>query len=362
MRILIDARSMGQRPSGIGMYLYNFAKELIKEKEVELHLVSDVDESNEIRHMKQMGATIHCCDRNIGKNLGLFKYYRFLQSKIHEVKPDIFWEGNNLVPIKVTNPYGKFVTTIHDLFPITLPQYYGKKYMYYFWYGLRNTLKYADVILYNSEETRSEMERIFPKAKKIQNFISYIIVDDVDSKEVGEEDYFLYVGNLEKRKGTDLLIEGYRKYLELGGDLRLRMGGKIREEDIQEMVDSLIAKTKKAEYIGYLSKEEKEKEYGHCRAFLFPSKAEGFGMPVVEVMNYKKPIIASDLSIFKELVGDAINYFPLSDNKDEMAEKLAEAMLQYQEPDGQTYAGIVQKYSARVLGCRLLECFRKISE
>ena len=45
-------------------------------------------------------------------------------------------------------------------------------------------------------------------------------------------------------------------------------------------------------------------------------------MPVVEVMNYDKPVIASNLSIFQELIGDEINYFTISDDNKESANGL----------------------------------------
>ena len=53
MKILIDARSMGTKPSGIGMYIYNFAKELVKEPDMEIHLLSDIATSNEMKAMEQ---------------------------------------------------------------------------------------------------------------------------------------------------------------------------------------------------------------------------------------------------------------------------------------------------------------------
>lgn len=56
MKILIDARSMGTKPSGIGMYIYNFAKELVKEPDMEIHLLSDIATSNEMQAMEQAGA------------------------------------------------------------------------------------------------------------------------------------------------------------------------------------------------------------------------------------------------------------------------------------------------------------------
>ena len=75
---------------------------------------------------------------------------------IGEVKPDIFWEGNNLIPVKLKNPYGKIIVTIHDVFPFTVPEGYGKIYQYYFRMNLAKTLRNVDAVLYNSIETRKE--------------------------------------------------------------------------------------------------------------------------------------------------------------------------------------------------------------
>lgn len=350
---------MGRKPSGIGMYIYNFAKEIIKEPDMEIHLLSDVAYSNEMHYMKEQGAVLHCYGSVIGKNMQLMKYYRYLQKVIHEVKPDIFWEGNSLVPIKITNPYGRFMVTVHDLFPLTMPQYYGKLYEHYFRHGLKNTLKYVDTLIYNSLETQRDMERLFPKAEKKKKFISYIIVDEAEERETGDNNSFLYVGNLEKRKGTDLLLDAYLRYLELGGEKNLRFAGKIREEDIEEKIRRVQELTAKAEYLGYLTKNDKEREYSQCSAFLFPSKAEGFGMPVIEVMNYNKPIIASNLSIFEELVGDEINYFALSEDSRESAERLAEKMLDYEKPREGIYGEIIERYTPKTLSERLCAYFRR---
>lgn len=359
MKILIDARSMGTKPSGIGMYIYNFAKELIKEPDMEIHLLSDVAASNEMQAMEQAGAVLHCYGEAIGKNLGLLKYYHYLQRVIHEIKPEIFWEGNSLVPVKVTNPYGKFMVTVHDLFPLTMPQCFGKKYEYYFRYGLKNTLKYADTFIYNSLETKQDMERIFPQAANKKSFLSYIIIDRMEHGELEDNNAFLYVGNLEKRKGTDLLLEGYLQYLELGGTKDLRFAGKIREADIEAQIKQIQEKTTKAKYLGYLTKEDKEREYRQCSAFLFPSRAEGFGMPVVEVMNYEKPVIASNLSIFQELIGDEINYFTLSEDNKESAKRLAKRMLDYEEPAQGSYEKVIERYVPQNLAKRLAEYFRE---
>ena len=63
-------------------------------------------------------------------------------------------------------------------------------------------------------------------------------------------------------------------------------------------------------------------------------------MPVVEVMNYDKPVIASNLSIFQELIGDEINYFTISDDNKESAKQLAKRMSDYEQPTEGSYEKI----------------------
>ena len=61
--------------------------------------------------------------------------------------------------------------------------------------------------------------------------------------------------------------------------------------------------------IGPASEQEKYWYYKHCEAFLFPSYAEGFGLPVIEAMYHGKPVFISDKTSLPEVGGDAAYYF-----------------------------------------------------
>ncbi|NCI45447.1 glycosyltransferase family 4 protein [Sediminibacterium soli] len=61
--------------------------------------------------------------------------------------------------------------------------------------------------------------------------------------------------------------------------------------------------------IGPVSEEEKDWYYRHCEAFLFPSYAEGFGLPIIEAMYHGKPVFSSDRTSLPEVGGDAAYYF-----------------------------------------------------
>ena len=136
MKILIDARTLGKRPSGVGMYLYNFICGLMQYDTMEMELLTDVVESAAMKELEKAHIPIHRYGTPVEKSIGVYAYFRFVQNKINEVKPDLFWEVNNLTPVVIRNPYGKTTVTVHDVFPITAPYGYGRLYPYYFKWNL----------------------------------------------------------------------------------------------------------------------------------------------------------------------------------------------------------------------------------
>lgn len=338
MRILVDARTIGDQPSGVGMYGYNFIKGLLHLQEnPEIYLVTDIAESPQIKELLDAGVPAEILGKKIAKGLALRRYFRFVQQTIHKVQPDVFWEINNLFPVKLANPYGKIVTTVHDLFPLTMPQCYGRIYPYYFRYGIRNMLRYTDAIVYNSEETRRDVEKFFPEAKEKEDAVLHIIIPYASARKkeesVSDQPYYFYLGNLEKRKGTDILLEGYRQYRLRGGRKGLYLAGKIREEEIQKQLDSVQTEFDCIHYVGYLSDYEKGRYLSHADCFLFPSRAEGFGIPVLEAMEYDCPVLVSDQSIFTEIIGDVAATFALVEDDFASAENLAEQMMWLDQMD-----------------------------
>lgn len=354
MKLLVDARTFGDKPSGIGIYTYNFLKEIVKHNDINVELVSDISNSDEIKNLTQYeNVTLHLMGKRVQKTFAVIGYVRYIQTVIDKVKPDVFWEPNNLFPIKLVNPYGKIVVTIHDMFPLYMPENYGKIYPHYFRYGIQNTLKYTDGIIYNSEETKRITEKYFPRAEKKISDVLYIPIEQCVNTPISDENYMLYIGNLEKRKGTDILLKAFERYRAAGGEKRLVLAGKVREEDIKTLIDEISQKTKAVEYKGYISEQEKDALLAKCSCFVFPSRAEGFGIPIVEAMYYKKPIIVSDLSIFREIVGDVVYTFDLND----WEKALPKLMKENHGLKIAEYEAVCERYKPETLANRLLEYF-----
>lgn len=382
MDLMIDARTMGNRPSGIGLYLYSFLKEIAKEKDIKLYLISDVDVSEEMQDMKSRGAHVILYGKKVFRSAGVFGYFRFVRKMAVRYQPDLFMEPNNLMPLPMTGYKGKTVLVIHDIFPITEPDTYSKLYQLYFRFLIKRSIRRTDLILYNSDNSRQATEKYFPFAKKVKSLITYIIVDKKEDFSTSEmpvasnhpdNHFFLYLGNLAKRKGTDTLIIGYKKYILAGGKRRLYLAGGINEQELPSLIEKTNqeikekTKTEMITYLGYISNEEKQRYISNCDCFLFPSRAEGFGIPIIEVMNYYRPVIASDLDIFKEITGDAIRYYKRQPDFEQETAELAAAMLEFDkespksgEVDCKKYKAVIERYSAKALGKRMIQSLREL--
>jgi len=329
MKIVVDARTMGSQPSGVGMYLFDFLKELVNYEEFEFILLADVATSEYIDYFRNLGVEIRTQGKEVYRSAGVYAYFGFIQEELDDIKPELFWEVNAIIPVKLIGNH-KTMITIHDMFPITHVKYFGFIYSIYFKYNLKKTLKNTDMILYNSKQSKTTTEKILPRARKIKNSIAYIISNPLrEVPKIGNEGYFLYVGNMEKRKGVDLLLKCYQEYRKRGGERNLILAGKMQEEDIRILLEATQQEVEGLEYMDYVTHEKKQELFSDCACFVFPSKAEGFGMPILEVMKYYKPILVSNLEIYDEIIGDCVNEFDIHVNENEQINNLCEAMMTF---------------------------------
>lgn len=361
MKIAVDARTMGSRPSGVGMYLFDFLKQLVKYDEFEFVLLSDVADSEYIKYFAQRGVEVRTSNEHVYKSAGVYSYFAFVKKELADIKPDVFWEVNSLIPIKLKGDF-KTMITVHDMFPITHVRYFGRVYSIYFRHSLTKTLKNTDMILYNSEQTKLTTEAIFPEAKSIPNETAYIITNPLD-KDYGNSDdgYFLYIGNMEKRKGVDILLNGYREYRYRKGTKKLVVAGKMLEDDIERLLYEVQQECGGVEYLDYVTDEKKHELYAHCSCFLFPSRAEGFGMPILEAMKHKKPVIVANLDIYNEIADGCLNTFEMQGfNKiNFQIDSFVQQMFDYnKEIDEEAYNAAIERYSPERLG----EIVRKFIE
>lgn len=114
-------------------------------------------------------------------------------------------------------------------------------------------------------------------------------------------DFYLYVGNLDPRKGFDWLIETWQLALTLQYKINLVIVGVSTEELINYLAEKNIRIENLPTCLGRIKDEELSRLYSSCTAVVIPSKYESFGLPSIEGMSHGKPFIGANNSALSEI-------------------------------------------------------------
>lgn len=145
---------------------------------------------------------------------------------------------------------------------------------------------------------------------------------------------FLIVGWIDARKGQDFALEAFEKLWAAGSDVRLVFAGKhyYNRRRLIARVLSHPEYGKRLLWINTPTDAEMRYCYRHATALLFPSIAEGFGIPLIEAAHHGLPVLCSDIPVFREIAGDYATYFPPASPQG-LAEALAAWLDEPQHPD-----------------------------
>lgn len=118
--------------------------------------------------------------------------------------------------------------------------------------------------------------------------------------------FLLHISSLESKKNVELMIE-MMAHLK---NENLVLAGRASKERTQ-IFKNLICRLnlKNVFLLGYVTREEKAELYRRCKGFLFPSRSEGFGLPVLESMLFGKPTFISRLTSLPEVGSDIAFYY-----------------------------------------------------
>jgi glycosyltransferase involved in cell wall biosynthesis len=122
---------------------------------------------------------------------------------------------------------------------------------------------------------------------------------------------FLMVGTVEPRKGQMQTLMAFEQLWEQGLDVNLVIVGKHgwNVDLLVDMLRSHSERNKRLFWLEGISDEYLEEVYAASTCLIFASEGEGFGLPLIESALHKKPIIARDLPVFREVAGEHAFYF-----------------------------------------------------
>jgi glycosyltransferase involved in cell wall biosynthesis len=195
--------------------------------------------------------------------------------------------------------HGVRATTIHDLIPLHFPEWTTMRMRLAHRLTYRHAVRSCDVLLAISDFTAADAVRTLgvpeERIKVALPGIHQRFRPDGEHAELGAP-YVLSVSTLEPRKNLGALLEAIDL---LGGSVQLAVVGAEGWGDVAALDRPWVRR------LGYVGDDELAALYRGAAAFAFPSRFEGFGMPVVEAMACGVPVVSSSHPSLDEASGDA---------------------------------------------------------
>ena len=240
-------------------------------------------------------------------------------------------------PIEALRRQGcRFVPLIHDLIPLLHPEYARQGQAETHRRRIATTARLADAILVNSAATAADLEpflstRAPPPPVAVAPL--GIAAPEVKAPPAAPHPYFVVLGTIEPRKNHLLLLNLWRQMAATLGPAapRLVVIGRRgwENENIIDMLERCAAIDGLVQETGPLPDREVASLLHGARALLFPSFAEGYGLPLVEALALGVPVIASDLPALREVGGAVPDYLDPLDGA-----AWRNAVADYARPDG----------------------------
>ena len=346
MRILIDCQSLqtGSRFRGIGRYAIGLIKGLTSQRPEDVFLLingSLIETATEIRQQfknllseKQFvyWYSSNGVDDKHGNSNAVLDSEILYEQAVIKFNPTVLvitslFEGQSsndpyFCPVERLHNKVPVACIIHDFIPYkNRAKHLVNEYLQDWYQKCFNRLHCVDAFLCNSNFTRNETELLFPGTLKvnISGAVDHKTFDAPSYSELEEikallekslkicSPYVLYTGGVEERKNLSLLIDAYSALPEaLREKYKLVIVCGNHPEHISKVTKQLNdAGLTKNQFtvLGYVSDRELRNLYAASHLFVFPSKEEGLGFPVLEAMQCGTTVISSNATSLSEVHG-----------------------------------------------------------
>jgi glycosyltransferase involved in cell wall biosynthesis len=240
---------------------------------------------------------------------------RVIPRLLENVAVDALISTYHQVPVRVPARVAR-IAIIHDCCGLRADcgyRQYGRAWWRH-WSNLKSAAVFADAVVPISQATHDDFLRLYPGSrerlvKPIYNRVSRTTLDlettrsEIDRWHLATFGYLLGFALPGKRKGTDVALRAYSEYRKNGGKLPLVLMGDSKI-DLQSWgllpeFDACVIR------VGRVSDEQRDALYAHAACFLFFSRCEGFGYPIIEAARQGCPVVAWDHGTATELLEDS---------------------------------------------------------
>lgn len=312
MKIAYDYQTFTlQAYGGISRYFFKLADEL-KNAGDEVKIFAPYHCNQLITTLGQntvSGKQISSRDFSKPKALALLVFNQIITKRaIDSWKPDVVHETYYAFR-RSASAKQPIVISVYDMIHEKLPHFFNR--LDPTSYLKRLAVTRADHIICISESTRKDLIELFPFTERKASVVhlSFSSFPTVKEQNQASQPYLLYVGSRSGHKNFNNLVLSFARSEKLKSDFDLvAFGGGEFSAAEQRMLADLGLRTNQVRQItgndellaGY---------YKHAAAFVYPSFYEGFGLPPLEAMAQRCPVVSSNTSSMLEVIGDAGEFF-----------------------------------------------------
>jgi glycosyltransferase involved in cell wall biosynthesis len=314
MRIAVDIKAFKNGTTGIARYLRSILDELQKLDTVNEYLLFSCAPSDYIVTNPRWKKTI-----TPWRLPGILWQQLLLPGLLKKNRIDVLWAPEQVCPVFFTGTI-RIITTVYDLTFLRYPDtcVWSNRWIQKLFFPL--TISRSETLAPISEYIGREVNRWYPRRLHMTNMVTipcsgqgWSVPADYDPS--NRSDFLFFAGNLEPRKNLSRLINALELlYKRDGLTVPLHIAGPSGWKN--QTLLSLIAHSPIKDtinHLGYLSEEELKQQYLSCKALIYPSLYEGFGLPVLEALSLDCLVLTSAGTVMQEIAGDAAVYFDPED-------------------------------------------------
>lgn len=328
IRLLVDCHVFDGKFQGTRTYIQGLYQNMIRYKDIDFYFAAQY-----IDNLKKYFG-----------NSGNVHYISLkTESSIKRLAvefPKIIKEYNiDIAHYQYISPFSKCckeIVTVHDLLFLDYPQYFSWSYKVKNSFLFKRSAKRADMLLTVSEYSKEAISRLFNIQKEsicvtpnaVLSLEENFVVPDVKNK-FGLDKFILTVSRIEPRKNHLMLLKAFNDLNLAAKGYKLVMVGvpDLAYKDFSDYYNRLNPMVKDSVIMKPVSFADLVGLYQQADLFVFPSFAEGFGIPPLEAVEYGCPILSSNATAMAEF-GFPKEWTFDPDDKEELMRKM-KSLLQH---------------------------------
>ncbi len=362
LKIGFDAKRIVRNGTGLGSYGRTLVNDLASYP-LELRLYAPDQGRDELRQQIRQQENVSFCNP-APSGLPFSKALWRSKGIVGDLKRDgiqVFHGLSGELPMGIRKSGIKSVVTIHDLIFLRHPEFYHWIDTKIYAWKFRQTLREADHIIAISECTKRD---ILEYGEVDERKISVIYQScapkfSVSKNAAPSERYILSVGSIEARKNILLAVKALPYLPE---EVKLVIVG--RHTPYTDEVRTFAEKeglTHRVKIMHGVSDEALPKLYAEAEAFVYPSRYEGFGIPIIEAISCGLPVVACTGSCLEEAGGpDALYVDP--DDAQAMAQAIKQVLrgAEGREERIERSQKYIKRFAGNDVAGQVVELYRRL--